>query len=115
MKRSLSQYRLITGIKSHRPNPIVINQKNPAMIQAAQPEAAEASFKAQNFDKDYAFNYTQHRWFQRQLYLGEEIIMTADQLKMICDEVHEMGRLRERKLSTIANAPPTIRLYSPRR
>lgn len=115
MKRSPSQYRLITGIKSHRPNPILINQKNPAMIQAAQPEASETTFRAENFDKDYAFNYTQHRWFQRQLYLGEEIIMTADQLKMICDEVHEMGRLRERNLSVVANAPPTIRLYAPRR
>lgn len=82
------------------------------MIQAAQPEASDTSFKAQDYDKDYAFNYIQHRWFQRQLYLGEEVMMTADQLKMICDEVHEMGRLRERKLSLVAKAPPTIRLRS---
>ena len=115
MKRSPSQYRLITGIKSHRPNPIVINQKNPAMIQAAQPEVVHTSFQAQEYDKDYAFNHTHHRWFQRQLTLGEEVIMTADQLKMICDEVHEMGRLRERNLAFMAAAPPTIRLNSRRR
>lgn len=115
MKRTLTQYRLITGIKSHRPNPIVINQRNPAMIQAAQPEVVESSFQAQDYDKDYAFNHTQHRWFKRQLTLGEEVIMTADQLKMICDEVHEMGRLRERNLALMANASPTIRLYSHRR
>jgi len=93
----------------------VINKNSPAIIQAAQPESVEHAFKAKDFDKDYAFNCTQHRWFNRQLYLGEEIIMTADQLKMICDEVHEMGRLRERKLSKVTNAPATIRLYSPPR
>ena len=112
MKRSPSQYRLITGIKSHRPNPIVMNMKSPSMIQASKPEVVETSFKAQDYDKDYAFNYTQHRWFQKQLCLGEEVMMTADQLKMICDEVHEMGRMRERKVSIIAKAPPTIRLRS---
>lgn len=68
------------------------------MIEATQPEAANDVFEAVEYDKDYAFNFTQYRWFRKQLYLGEEVIMTADQLKMICDEVHEMGRLRERKL-----------------
>jgi hypothetical protein len=111
MKRSLSQYRLITGIRSHRPNPIMINQGS-EMIQATQPVTSESTFRAEDFDKDYAFNYTQHRWFHRQLYLGEEIILTADQLKMICDEVHEMGRLRERNLPVIANPPPTMRLVA---
>jgi hypothetical protein len=91
----------------------MINKNSPEMIKAAQPEIVEHAFRAQEFDKDYAFNYTQHRWFQRQLYLGEEIIMTADQLKMICDEVHEMGRLRERNLSKATNASSTIRLYAP--
>jgi septation ring formation regulator EzrA len=101
MKRSLSQYRLITGLKSHRPNPILINKQSPAMIQAALPEVVETTFNAEDFDKDYAFNCTQHRWFHKQLHHGEEVIMTADQLKMICDEVHEMGRLRETSLSKI--------------
>lgn len=110
MNRSLSQYRLITGIKSHRPNPIVINRNSPSMIEAAPPVAAQHAFEAVDYDKDYAFNCTQHRWFKRQLYLGEELMMTAEQLKMICDEVHEMGRLRERKLLTASSAPPTIRL-----
>jgi len=109
MPTSLSQYRLITGIRSYRPNPIIIN-KGPEMIQAAPPVTDDKTFHAEDFDKDYAFNYTQQRWFQRQLYLGEEILLTADQLKMICDEVHEMGRLRERGLAMIANAPPTIRI-----
>lgn len=84
------------------------------MIEAAQPETVKDTFEAVEYDKDYAFNCTQHRWFRRQLYLGEELIMTAEQLKMICDEVHEMGRLRERKLLMASSAPSTIRLYSPR-
>lgn len=96
MKRSPSHYRLITGIKSHRPNPIVINRSGPNFVEATQPEEDEQSFTAEQFDKDYAFNYTQLRWFRRRLHLGEEITLSADHLKMICDEVHEMGRLRER-------------------
>lgn len=97
MHRSPSHYRLITGIKSHRPNPIVINRSRPDEVEATQPEEDGKAFMAEQFDKDYAFNYTQLRWFRRTLHLGEEITLTADRLKMICDEVHEMGRLRERK------------------
>lgn len=98
MNRSLSQYRLITGIKSHRSNPIMIQRDGQTFIEASQPEAVNHAFEATDYDKDYAFNCTQYRWFRKQLELGEEVIMTADQLKMICDEVHEMGRLRERVL-----------------
>jgi len=39
------------------------------------------------------------RWFQRRLYLGEQLSLTADHFKMICDEVHEMGRIREKQVS----------------
>lgn len=83
------------------------------MIEASKPETVEDSFTATDYDKDYAFNYTQHRWFHRRLYLGEEIILTADQLKMICDEVHEMGRLRERDIVQLENEAAEIRLYAP--
>lgn len=99
MKKSLSHYRLITGIKSIRPNPIVINRNDPEMVEAVQPEVAEQAFEAEVFDKDYAFDYIQSRWFQRRLYLGEQLSLTADHFKMICDEVHEMGRIREKQVS----------------
>ncbi|MDX1681133.1 MAG: hypothetical protein R3242_10425 [Akkermansiaceae bacterium] len=96
---NISKYRLISGIRSQRPNPIVIKSKGPEKLQANEPRMTENLFKANKYDKDYAFNYIQSRWFQRRLELGETLKMTADQLKMICDEVHEMGRLRERKLN----------------
>jgi len=100
VKPSPSQYRLITGIRSARANPIVIkrstDEQEDEVIEAARPETSAVRFKAYKFDKDYAFHYIQQRWFQRKLELGEELILTADHLKMICDEVHEMGRLRER-------------------
>jgi hypothetical protein len=109
MPTSLSQYRLITGIRSYRPNPIIISQCHET-IQAAPPVTDKNSFQAEDFDKDYAFNYTQQRLFQRHLYLGEQILLTADQLKMISDEVHGMGRLRERGLTLLANAQQTTRI-----
>lgn len=119
MKHDPSTYRLITGIRTARPNPIVLNRAGAGVpepepealeeeqqedtmetlepvVEAARPETTRVKFKAYQFDKDYAFHYIQKRWFQRQLELGEELLLTADHLKMICDEVHEMGRLRER-------------------
>lgn len=118
MKHDASTYRLITGIRTARPNPMVLKrggteseepEEEPVVeqesvergplepvLEAARPETTRVRFKAYQFDKDYAFHYIQRRWFQRQLELGEELIVTADHLKMICDEVHEMGRLRER-------------------
>ena len=101
--KSPSEIRLIMGIKSHRPNPIVIRRGNTdaaeaALPEAALPEVADEEFEVTQYDKDYSFNYIQSRWFRRALYLGEELTITADQLKMICDESHEMGRLRERVL-----------------
>lgn len=66
---------------------------------APRPETTAVSFKAIPYDKDYSFNYIQARWFRRKLYLGEKITITADELKMMCDETHEMGRLRERNLN----------------
>lgn len=115
MKRSPSQYRLITGIKSQNANPIMLNRSHPEMIQSAHPTSVEVAFRAEDFDKEYAINYTQHRWFQKQLSNGEQVLMTADQFKMICAEVHEMGMLREKNLSKIASDPRTVRLYSARR
>ncbi len=115
MNLTFNQYRLMTGIRSHRPNPIVINKNSPALLETAQHETVQDAFEAVEYDRDHAYNCTLHRWFRRQLYLGEEILMTADQLKMICAEVHEMGRLRERKLLMASRSPSTIRLYSPRR
>ena len=99
MKKSLSQYRLLTGIRSHRPNPIIINRQKPEEIEAAAPESSPEAFQAVLFDKDYAFHYVESRWFRRELQLGEPITITVAQLKMICDECHEMGRLRERNLT----------------
>lgn len=116
MNKSVSHYRMLSGIRSARPNPIALNRQ-PAenqveeveeveeagdqfmpeqIVEAARPETTRVKFKAYQFDKDYAFHYIQKRWFQRNLELGEELLLTADHLKMICDEVHEMGRLRER-------------------
>ncbi len=63
-----------------------------------RPETSAVTFKAIKYDKDYSFSYIQARWFRRNLYLGEQITITADELKMMCDESHEMGRLRERDL-----------------
>ncbi len=97
MQNPSTEYCVITGIKSHRPNPTVVHHDSATVVEAAQPEEDGRTFMAEQFDKDYAFNYTQLRWFRRTLHLGEEITLTADRLKMICDEVHEMGRLRERK------------------
>lgn len=103
MNRSLSQYRLMTGMKPHTANPIIIQRDGHTMIEASQPEQmANHVFGAADYDKDYTFNCMQYRWFRKQLESGEEVIMTADQLKMICDEVHEMGRLRERMLMMAA-------------
>ena len=97
---SHSTYRLISGIRTARPNPIVIKKQEGAkgdeIVEAARPETSRVRFKAYQYDKDYAFHYIQQRWFQRKLELGEQLTLTADHLKMICDEVHEMGRLRER-------------------
>jgi hypothetical protein len=93
----------------------MLNRSNPEMIQSAQPTSVEVAFRAEDFDKDYAINYTQHRWFQKQLSNGEQVMMTADQFKMICAEVHEMGMMREKNLSKTASAPRTVRLYSARR
>jgi len=119
MKKSPSQYRLLTGIKSDRSNqnPISIKKKNPAVTEAAHhqvvehplkaehPEVVEHALKAEQYDKDYAFNYIQSRWFSRSLRFGEQLTMTADHLKMICDEVHEIGRLLERKKNA-SDRPP---------
>lgn len=96
------QHIMISGIRSARPNPImlkrqVVDNQVQENVEAARPETSPVRFKTEQFDKDYAFHYIQSRWFQRRLELGETLKMTADQLKMICDEVHEMGRLRERR------------------
>lgn len=127
MKRSITHYRMLSGIRSARPNPIAINRAAmeegwedgqdateveeveeveeeiidedllaAEIVEAVRPETSRVKFKAYQFDRDYAFHYIQKRWFQRSLELGEELVLTADHLKMICDEVHEMGRLRER-------------------
>ena len=102
--KSPSQIRLMTGIRSHRPNPIVINRKDPANIKATQPDVMTDVFEAVEFDKDHSFHNVQARWFHKKLTLGEQLSLTAEQLKMICDESHEMGRMRERKLK-VCNCP----------
>ncbi|MDX1681132.1 MAG: hypothetical protein R3242_10420 [Akkermansiaceae bacterium] len=99
---NVRQHTMISGIRSARPNPIirkreVVNDVVQESVEAARPETSPVKFKTIEFDKDYAFHYIQSRWFQRRLELGEILKMSADQLKMICDEVHEMGRLRERR------------------
>ena len=97
---NLDTYRMVQGICSQRPYPILRKQKNPESFKAAEPRVTQSLFEAQKYDKDYAFAYIQSQWFEKQLSIGEELNITAEQLKMICDEVHEMGRLRERKLNT---------------
>ena len=77
---------------------MVINKSDPHQVEAVKPETIDHAFKAVEFDKDHSFHTLQERWFQKKLTLGEQINMSAEQLKMICDESHEMGRLRERML-----------------
>jgi hypothetical protein len=98
------QKTILTGIRSYRPNPIVINKQDPYVVEASKPVSSNDAFEAIEFDKDHSFNLIQDRWFHKKLALGETINLTSEQLKMICDESHEMGRFRERKLK-ICNCP----------
>lgn len=110
----ISKYRMLSGMRSQRPNPMVIQrntvqlaqaqtQEQPDQdqpeLQAADPRVTQSLFKAKKYDKDHTFNYLQHRWFKKQLDPNEEISMTAMQLKKFCDEAHEMGKMRQALLS----------------
>ena len=103
----ISKYRLMSGIRSHQPNPMVIHRNHQAQVQeqvqqpveervkAAEPRATQNLFTAQKYDKNHTFNFLQHRWFKKKLELDEEITMSARQLKKFCDEAHEMGKMRQ--------------------
>ena len=108
----ISKYRMMSGIRSSRPNPMVIHrqaqqpqeQAQPQevpeeRVKAAEPRATQNLFTAQKYDKDHTFNFLQHRWFKKKLELDEEITMSARQLKKFCDEAHEMGKMRQALLS----------------
>ena len=57
-------------------------------------------------DKTDAFNKMQIRFFGKYLAYNEPVYMTREQLQMICDEMHEYGRIRER-----ADKPSTLRFH----
>ena len=107
----LSKYRMISGIRSQRPNPMVIHRKGQPkpqaqpqqtpeqQVKAAEPRVTQNLFEAKKYDKDHTFNFLQHRWFKKKLDIEEEITMTARQLKKFCDEAHEMGKMRQALLS----------------
>jgi len=100
----ISKYRMISGIRSQR-NPMVIHRQHhpepqpqvtpEQRIHSAEPRATQSLFEAKKYDKDHTFNYLQFRWFKKRLDLNEEITMTATQLKRMCDEAHEMGKMRQ--------------------
>lgn len=101
MKRSLHQYRVLSGIRAQRANPILVNRRSRQAHVATHstiPISTKSLAEVEQFDRDYAFHYVQSRWFRKKLMQGEQIKLTADLLKMICDEVHEMGMRRYRKL-----------------
>ena len=108
----ISKYRMMSGIRSSRPHPMVIHRHAPEShaepqaqeppeerVKAAEPRATQNLFTAQKYDKDHTFNFLQHRWFKKKLDLDEEISMSARQLKKFCDEAHEMGKMRQALLS----------------
>ena len=109
----ISKYRMMSGIRSSRPHPMVIHrqahqepqeqvqahQVPEERVKAAEPRATQNLFTAQKYDKDHTFNFLQHRWFKKKLEIDEEITMSARQLKKFCDEAHEMGKMRQALLT----------------